>query len=413
MLAFLDAGVNVKGGPNENFARAIMEMFTLGEGHYGESDIREAARAFTGWNARGLVFAIDPAHHNDGVKRVLGREGRLIAINVIDTLLAQPAAAEHIAGKLYQFFVRHDLSPALRREPAAVLRRSAYDIAIATLLETSFLSRDFHAPASVATRIRPPVELVVSTYRLAGLLQIPGVPDFNAVTESLGQKLFYPPTVAGWAQGRSWITPGLLIARGNFAYDRVYPDINFIAPDRYPSGEFKIGELGDKLAQGLDVNSANRLDGMQMRSTSLQLADRDEEFNTRLASYCGWQMAVRAHRHLPLTFDDPRRFGRKGLFEQRSVLDAAPDVQASATATANPSLGFMRDVAQSARDSATRVREAWARDKTPVDYGIVPLDLPKIAALIHAGLPTRLYYSAYRHNAFDTHVQQADRTSAC
>ena len=124
-------------------------------------------------------------------------------------------------------------------------------------------------------------------------------------------------------------------------------------------------------------------------------------------------MAVRAHRHLPLTFDDPRRFGRKGLFEQRSVLDAAPDVQATATATANPSLGFMRDVALSARDSASRVREAWARDKTPVDYGIVPLALPKIAALIHAGLPTRLYYSAYRHNAFDTHVQQADRTSAC
>ena len=77
--------------------------------------------------------------------------------------------------------------------------------------------------------------------------------------------------------------------------------------------------------------------------------------------------------------------------------------------SANPSLGFMRDVARSARDSSTRVREAWARYKTPVDYGIVPLDLPKIAALIDAGLPTRLYYSAYRHNAFDTHVQQADQ----
>ena len=125
-------------------------------------------------------------------------------------------------------------------------------------------------------------------------------------------------------------------------------------------------------------------------------------------------LAVRARLHLPLTFDDPQRFGRKGLFEQRSVLDAAPDVQADLspekpTANANPSLAFMRDVARSARDSSTRVREAWARYKTPVDYGIVPLDLPKIAALIDAGLPTRLYYSAYRHNAFDTHVQQADQ----
>ena len=145
-------------------------------------------------------------------------------------------------------------------------------------------------------------------------------------------------------------------------------------------------------------------------------------------------LAVRARLHLPLTFDDPRRFGRKGLFEQRSVLDAAPDVLSSQgngvlplslipvgdgrlgpalgrpeANSANPSLGFMRDVARSARDSSTRVREAWARYKTPVDYGIVPLDLPKIAALIDAGLPTRLYYSAYRHNAFDTHVQQADQ----
>ena len=120
-------------------------------------------------------------------------------------------------------------------------------------------------------------------------------------------------------------------------------------------------------------------------------------------------LAVRARLHLPLTFDDPQRFGRKGLFEQRSVLDAAPEVLTSEANSANPSLGFMRDVARSARDSSTRVREAWARYKTPVDYGIVPLDLPKIAALIDAGLPTRLYYSAYRHNAFDTHVQQADQ----
>ncbi len=299
MLAFLDAGVNVKGAPNENFAREIMEMFTLGEGHYSEADIREAARAFTGWNAKGLVFAIDPARHDDGIKRVLGREGALTGIDVIDTLLAQPAAAEHIAGRLYQYFVRQDLSPALRRELAAVLRNSGYDIAV--LLETIFLSRDFHAPASVATRIRPPVELVVATYRLAGLTQIPGVPDFNAVTESLGQKLFYPPTVAGWAQGRSWITPGLLFARSNFAYDLVYPDINFIPPDRAPTSEFKINELGDKLAQGLDVTSATRLDGMELNSTSMQLADRDEEFNTRLASYRGWQMAIERVKPVPRT----------------------------------------------------------------------------------------------------------------
>ncbi|WP_309638268.1 DUF1800 domain-containing protein [Methylibium sp.] len=290
MLAYLDAGVNVKGAPNENFAREIMEMFTLGVGHYSEQDIREAARAFTGWNAQDLQFTIDASRHDDSIKRVLGREGPLDGVDVIDTLLAQPAAGEFIAGKIYTYFVRQDLSPVLRTELGARFRASRYDIA--ELLETIFLSRDFYSKASVASRVRPPVELVVSTYRMAGLSQVPGVPDFNEATESLGQKLFYPPTVAGWAQGRSWITPGLLIARSNFAYDMVYPDINFIPPDRYPSGDFKIRELSDKLALGMDVSSATRLDGVDLSSTSMQMADRDEEFNTRLASYRGWQMAL-------------------------------------------------------------------------------------------------------------------------
>ena len=299
MLTYLDAGVNVKGAPNENFAREIMEMFTLGVGHYTEQDIREAARAFTGWNAQDLTFTIDAARVDDGIKRVLGREGPLDGVKVIDILLAQPAAAEFIAGKLYTYFVRQELSPALRAELGTRFRASQYDIA--GLLETIFLSRDFYSEASVASRIRPPVELVVSTYRQAGLRQVPGVPDFNEVTESLGQKLFYPPTVAGWAQGKSWITPGLLIARSNFAYDMVYPDINFIPPDRYPAGEFKIRELSDKLALGVDVNSATRLDGVEMSSTSMQMADRDEEFNTRLASYRGWQMALERVKPIPRT----------------------------------------------------------------------------------------------------------------
>ena len=127
-------------------------------------------------------------------------------------------------------------------------------------------------------------------------------------------------------------------------------------------------------------------------------------------------LAVRARQHLPVTFDDPKRFNRKGLFEERDVLDATPEPLAQAGAQAGAHVGahetaslrFMREVALSARDSAQRVREACAAYKTPVDYGIVPLDLPKIAALIAADMPTRLYYSAYRRNAFDTHVQQAE-----
>lgn len=116
-------------------------------------------------------------------------------------------------------------------------------------------------------------------------------------------------------------------------------------------------------------------------------------------------LAVRARQHLAVSFDDPRRFVRKGLYEERALLDAAPPPAAAGDA---PGLRFMRDVAVAARSSSQRVREAWARYQSPVDYGIIPLDLPKIVAMIDAGLPTRLYYTAYRHNAFDTHVQQAE-----
>ncbi|MDO9313905.1 MAG: DUF1501 domain-containing protein [Burkholderiaceae bacterium] len=115
-------------------------------------------------------------------------------------------------------------------------------------------------------------------------------------------------------------------------------------------------------------------------------------------------LAVRARHHLPVSFDDPKRFMRKGLYEERALLDTVPEAQSQDSA----SLRFIRDVAISARESSQLVREACARYKTPVDYGINALDLNKVAALIDAKLPTRLYYTAFRHNAFDTHVQQAE-----
>ena len=110
---------------------------------------------------------------------------------------------------------------------------------MAVFMETVLLSKDFYSKASVATRIKPPVELLISTYKKMGLKTVPGLPDFNQQSEMLGQKLFYPPNVAGWAQGRSWITPGLLLARGNVIYDTVYPPIDFVAPDRVPNGIYQ------------------------------------------------------------------------------------------------------------------------------------------------------------------------------
>jgi len=115
-------------------------------------------------------------------------------------------------------------------------------------------------------------------------------------------------------------------------------------------------------------------------------------------------LAVRARDHVPVVFDDPEKFGRKGLFQERALLDRAPDQQGGS----NASKRYLLEVARSAREASQLVRDAWSHYKTPVDYGIVPVQLPKVASLIAAGMPTRLYYTAYRHNAFDTHVQQAD-----
>ena len=115
-------------------------------------------------------------------------------------------------------------------------------------------------------------------------------------------------------------------------------------------------------------------------------------------------LAVRAARHVPVVFDDPESFTRKGLHQSRAVLDSGSDAQSD-----NPSQRFLDEVAQSAKQASQRVRAAWDSYKTPVDYGIIALDLPKVAAMIAADLPTRLYHVGYRHNAFDTHVQQIDQ----
>ena len=115
-------------------------------------------------------------------------------------------------------------------------------------------------------------------------------------------------------------------------------------------------------------------------------------------------LAVRAARHVPVVFDDPDRFRRKGLYQSRPLLDLAPP----AAAAGNASQHYLDSVAASAREASQLVRAAWSNYKTPVDYGLLSVDLPKVAAMIAANLPTRLYYTAYRHNAFDTHVQQAE-----
>src|SRR5579864_5159182 len=290
MLSFLDAGVNVKGASNENFAREIMELFTMGVGHYTEKDIREAARAFTGWNYVDVKFVVNKDQHDDGEKTFLGKTGHLDGVDVINIIMEQPATADFIAGKIYRFFVRQQLSPELQKQLGTLLRDSNYEIK--PLLERIFLSRDFYSPASVGTQIKSPVELAISNYRKLGLKSVPGVPDFNQATAALGQQLFSPPTVAGWAGGQSWITPGLLLERGNLARDILFPDISFLPPDRYTGGG-EVRRVAERIRQGMDITTATMDDTKSGdRAESNKNADRDEEFNTRYGSFRGSQMAI-------------------------------------------------------------------------------------------------------------------------
>ncbi|MBZ5635201.1 MAG: DUF1501 domain-containing protein [Acidobacteriia bacterium] len=119
-------------------------------------------------------------------------------------------------------------------------------------------------------------------------------------------------------------------------------------------------------------------------------------------------LAVRSRRHVPVVFDDPNKFTQEKFYEEREILEASSSNKPASKPVDNPSRRFLLDTAQSAKDASVLVREAWAKYQSPVDYGITGLDLPKVASLIAAGMPTRLYYTSYRNNAFDTHVYQND-----
>ena len=294
MLYYLDAGVNVKGAANENFAREVMELFTMGVGNYTERDVREAARAFTGWNFENLDFVVNTAQHDDGPKTFLDRTGNFDGVDVLGIILEQPVTARYIAAKLYRFVVRDDPSPALTEQLGALLRDNDYELR--PLLNTLFLSRDFYSDASYGAHIKGPVEHVVTMLKQLGVEDVPGVPDFNRTTIALGQHLLNPPSVAGWAQGRSWITPATLQERGNVAFGYLFPNvIDFQDPNFLSlNGD---GIVGERLRRGYDFSAAIALDDVddpgKMLSFDLANRERDELFNTRVSGYRAWDQAVR------------------------------------------------------------------------------------------------------------------------
>jgi uncharacterized protein (DUF1800 family) len=292
MLVYLDNGENIKSHPNENFGRELLELFTMGVGNYTERDVREAARAFTGWTNDALAFKFDAAQHDPGEKTFLGRTGPLNGEDIIDTILAQPVTGEYVAGKLYRYFVRDDVASAVKADLGRSLRESGYQIK--PLMRRMFLSKDFYSSPSVATQVKSPVHLVVSTYKKLGLQEVPTIPDFGRMTGGLGQTLFEPPNVAGWAGGRTWITPATLLQRGNLFRDVMFPDVKgFRPPDRSMSATDT--RVGERLAQGMNITEATR----EGDAESNKMVDRDEDYNTRYGGYAGNLLAFKRTKLIP------------------------------------------------------------------------------------------------------------------
>ena len=291
MLYYLDAGVNVKGAANENFAREVMELFTMGVGNYTEEDVREAARAFTGWNFENLDFVVNTAQHDGGSKTFLGRTGNFDGVDVLRIILEQPVTAEYIAAKIYRYLVREDPSPALITQLGTLLRDSDYELR--PLLTTVFLSRDFYSQASYGAHIKGPVEHVVAMLKQLGAEDVPGIPDFNETTIALGQHLLNPPSVAGWAQGKSWITPASLQERGNVAFDYLFPGVIDFDDPNFLSRQGD-GIVGERLRRGYDFSAAIALDDPdRMSAFEMAARERDELFNTRVSGYRAWAQAMR------------------------------------------------------------------------------------------------------------------------
>jgi len=212
MLIYLDNANNRKGAPNENFAREVMELFTLGEGHYSEQDIKEAARAFTGWS-----IDLDTGEykwrrfiHDGGQKTVFGQSGNFSGEEVLDILLAQPACAEYVVAKLWREFVSPEPDQAEVKRIAQRFRDSRYDIKAA--LRELFLAPAFWHEKNRAALVKSPVELIVGTLKQFEFRYDDPLPFTFAVAQ-LGQNIFSPPNVKGWPGGDAWINSSTLLAR--------------------------------------------------------------------------------------------------------------------------------------------------------------------------------------------------------
>jgi uncharacterized protein (DUF1800 family) len=225
MLIYLDGAQSIARQPNENFAREMLELFTLGEGHYSEADVKNAARAFTGWSVdhvKAPIFRLD--RHDGGEKTFLGQTGYFDGNDILDIVLGHPRTAELVCAKLWREFVSLVPDPAEIERLAVILRTSDYEMK--PVLKAMFLSPAFRDPMNRGALIKSPVELLVGSVHLFGL-PVPEKTTLSGMMMALGQLPFYPPNVRGWPGGESWITTYTLPLRQ--AYLRLMVEATTVA----------------------------------------------------------------------------------------------------------------------------------------------------------------------------------------
>jgi uncharacterized protein (DUF1800 family) len=269
MLDYLNNNQNRKGHPNENYAREVMELFTLGIGNYTEDDVKEGARAFTGWMHDGDQYLFNQRQHDGGTKHFLGRTGNFNGDDVLNIILEKPTCSNFIASGLFAWFVRPDADASLTEALGRQLREGDYELR--PVVKTILTSRAFYSPDSIGVQIKSPVQLVAGTIRMLGIEMPPPQMVFNGL-QLMGQVPLMPPNVRGWPGGHTWINAATLFTRYNSAVRLAQAKLDIQGLPEDGSAKPTVETLVDRLIQRpVSTEKIQQLlDGYQSRKNSEQ-----------------------------------------------------------------------------------------------------------------------------------------------
>ena len=218
MLDYLNNTQNRKAHPNENYARELMELFTLGIGNYTETDVKQGARAFTGWAHDGDDYVFRKFDHDTGVKQFLGRSGDFNGDDIIDIILSQEVCAKFIGTKLFRYFAFEEIDEPLANAIGDEFRNGNYEIR--PLVKMILNSKAFYSQQAIGSQIKSPIQLVMGTVRQMNLT-MPQERTLLGPLNQMGQVPFSPPNVRGWPGGRMWINTSTLFVRYNTGYQLI------------------------------------------------------------------------------------------------------------------------------------------------------------------------------------------------